>query len=161
MSSARKQFAVIVCLMLAISMLTGCGSEAKKEMQTAVSSANELIEKTGKPYDAATKKNLEKAIASADGAKDDDAYVKVTKKVKTTARAYQNSVKQLKQVTNPKEAFLIERAKTVGTITNVETATEENDPNKLLGKSDGYTSYIAMKSSLVTDDYYKDMSVAC
>lgn len=158
MSSARKQFAVIVCLMLAISMLTGCGSEAKKEMQTAVSSANELIEKTGKPYDAATKKNLEKAIASADGAKDDDAYVKVTKKVKTTARAYQNSVKQLKQVTNPKEAFLIERAKTVGTITNVETATEENDPNKLLGKSDGYTSYIAMKSSLVTDDYYKDMS---
>ena len=93
MSSARKQFAVIVCLMLAISMLTGCGSEAKKEMQTAVSSANELIEKTGKPYDAATKKNLEKAIASADGAKDDNAYVKVTKKIKHDSKGVSEQCK--------------------------------------------------------------------
>lgn len=107
-----------------------------------------------------TAQNLEEAVADAADAKNDDAYAKAAKNVKTAAKAYQNSVKQRKQVTNPKESFLIERAKTVNTVTNVEAATEGNDPNALLGKSGGYTAYIAMRSSLVEneDGYYKEMS---
>lgn len=67
-----------------------------------------------------TAQNLEEAVADAADAKNDDAYAKAAKNVKTAAKAYQNSVKQRKQVTNPKESFLIERAKTVNTVTNVE-----------------------------------------
>lgn len=63
-------------------------------------------------------------------------------------------------MTNPKELFLIERAKSVDTITDVEAVTEDTDPNNMLNKDGSYTSYIAMKSSLVKDEdsLYKDQS---
>jgi hypothetical protein len=139
-------------------MLTGCGSEAKKAMDKAVDSATALINKGETPYDASTKDKLKKAIASADEAKDDEACQKVTKEIGTATKAYEDSVKQLKQVTNPEESFLIKRAKTVDTITDVEAATEKTDSNKLMNKPGGYTSYIAMKSSLVDDEYSRDES---
>lgn len=157
MKNVKTIMILILCLVFATSMLTGCGSEAKKAMDTAVESATTLLENGDKPFDPATKDNLEKAIASADEAKDDDAYNAVTEEIEAATKAYEDSIKQLKQVTNPDESFLIERAKTVDTITDVEAATEETDINKLMNKPGEYTSYIAMKSSMVEDDYYDSM----
>ena len=143
-----------------MTILAGCGSEAKKAMDSAVESANMLIEKGETPFDTTTKKNLKKVIASADEAKDDEAYQKVTEEITKASKAYEDSVKQMRQVTNPKESFLIERAKTVDSVTDVEAATEKTDPNKMMNKPGGYKSYIAMKSSMVEgeNDYYKDQS---
>lgn len=157
MKSAKKVLAIVMCLMMVMSVLSACTSEAKKAMTKAVESANELLEKGEEPYDPATKEALEKAVAGAEGAKDDDAFIKVTEDIRTATKAYEDSVKQLKQVTNPEESFLVERCKTVDTITDVEAATEETDQNNLMNKSGGYTSYIAMKSDLVTDEYYAGM----
>lgn len=68
-------------------------------------------------------------------------------------KAYQDSVKQQKQVTEPKEKFLVERAKTVKSVTAVEAATEKTDANTLMNKKGGYYAYVAMKSSLIDDSY--------
>lgn len=160
MKSIKTILLFAVCLVFAVAMMTGCGSEAKKAMDSAVESATTLLEKGDAPYDPATQENLEKAIASAEEAKDDDGYKAVTEEIGTATKAYEDSVKQLKQVTNPEESFLVERAKTVDTITDVEAATEETDVNKLMNKPGEYTSYIAMKSSMVDDEigYYSSMS---
>lgn len=161
MGMTKKLFSLMICLIMVLSLLVGCGdSEAKKEMTSAIESANELLENGDKPYDASKQDALEAAIASADEAKDDDAYKTVTENINSAAKEYEDSVKQLQQVTNPEEAFLIERVKAVDSITDVEAATEETDANKLMNKPGGYTSYIAMKSSLIEDEYgyYKDMS---
>ena len=138
--------------------MTSCASDAKKAMDAAVTSAKELLEQGEVPYDEATKENLETAIASAKEAKDDDAYTKVTEDISVAQKAYEDSVKQLKQITNPEESFLIERCKTVEGITDVEAATEDTDVNNIMNKPGGYTSYIAMRSDLITDDYYSGMS---
>ena len=129
-------------------------------MDSTVKSANTLIEKGETPLDTTTKKNLKKAIASADEAKDDETYQKATEEITKASKAYEDSVKQMRQVTNPKESFLIERAKTVDSVTDVEAATEETDSNKLMNKPGGYKFYIAMKSSMIEDenDYYKNQS---
>ena len=161
MKRTTKLLLIMACLIIGTLVLSACGaSEAEKAMDNAVQAANELLEQGDKPYDPATKKNLEKAIARAEEAEDDDAYNKVTANIEAATKEYTDSVKQLKQVTNPEESFLIERAKTVESITDVEAATEETDVNKLMNKEGGYTSYIAMKSSLIVDeyDYYAEMS---
>ena len=160
MRTTKKIIALSISILLMVTLLAGCGSEAKKAMNEAVSTATELLEKGEKPLDKATKKDLEKAIASADEAKDDDAYAAVTKNINAASKAYKDSVNQLKQVTNPEESFIVERLKTVDSAIAVEAATEETDGNKLMNKPGEYTSYVAMRSSLVTDEYglYDGMS---
>lgn len=160
MKSTKRFVAALLCLFISLVLFTACGSEAKKAMEDAVSTATELIEKGEKPLDKSTKSNLEEAIALSDEAKDDDAYTEVANKITDAAKAYEDSIKQLKQVTNPKESFIIERLKTVESAIDVESATEDTDANKLMNKEGGYTSYVAMKSSWVINDngYYNDMS---
>ena len=156
-----KMFAIMVCFAFLMTTLAGCGgSEVKKEMDSAVSAANELVAAGEEAYDPATLENLENVIASAKEAKDDASYQEVIDNLATATAEYEKSVKQLQQITNPEESFLIERMQGVETVTDVEAATEETDSNKLMNKPGGYTSYIAMKSSLVDDeyDYYKSMS---
>lgn len=62
----------------------------------------------------------------------------------------EKSIQQLKQVTAPKESFVIERIKDIETIVGVEAVTEDNDPNGNLGKSGGYTATIYLSSNLVS-----------
>lgn len=92
MKNVKTIMILILCLVFATSMLTGCGSEAKKAMDTAVESATTLLENGDKPFDPATKDNLEKAIASADEAKDDDAYNAVTEEIEAATKAYEDSI---------------------------------------------------------------------
>ena len=64
-------------------------------------------------------------------------YSETQKNITEKLTAYQNSVKQLAQITNPKDSFIEERLKEVDTIQEVQHATEENDPNGLLNKQGG------------------------
>ena len=149
---ALRNMVLLLCLTMAISF-TGCASEAKKAMDESVDTANELLEKDAEPFDAETETALEKAVKNSEEAEDDDAYKKVKKDIDNAIKAYQDSVKQQKQVTEPKEKFLVERAKTVKSVTAVEAATEKTDANTLMNKKGGYYAYVAMKSSLIDDSY--------
>ena len=156
----KKSICIMVfSIALVLLVLTGCGSEAEKAMDEAVTTANELLDNNkNKPLDPKTKTDLKRAVKNSEEADDDDAYKKATEEITAATKAFEDSVKQLKQVTKPKEEFLVERAKTVKTVTKVEAATEKTDGNKMLHKEGGYTSYIAMKSSMVKDDFYNDQS---
>jgi prefoldin subunit 5 len=61
----------------------------------------------------------------------------------------QNSIAQMKQVTNPSEQFVIQRITGLANITGVEAVTENNDPNGNLGKAGGYTACVYFSSDLV------------
>lgn len=64
-------------------------------------------------------------------------------------QALQDSIDQLKQVTNPSEAFVIERVTGLPNVTGVEAVTETNDPNGKLNKAGGYTASVYFSSDLV------------
>ncbi len=152
MKSKTKNSLIIVLCLIIVLAFTGCGkSDAEKAMDSAAESANALLDSNAKPYDASTKKNLKKAVAKSEDADSEKEYTKVTKEIKSASKAYQDSIKQLKQVTKPKQSFLLERAKKVDTITSVEAATEKTDPNNLINKDGAYYAYIAMKSSMVEE----------
>ena len=152
-----KFLTLIFCFAIIMSF-TGCGSEAKKAMDTSVETANTLLEKNDKPFNPDTKIALKKAVKDSENAENDDEYKKKTKDINDTMTAYKDSIKQQKQVIKPAEEFLIERAKTVKTVKTVQAATEENDPNGQLNKKGGYYSYIAMKSTMINDSYYESQS---
>ena len=78
-------------------------------------------------------------------------YSRAQKNITEKLTAYQNSVKQLAQITNPKDSFIEERLKEVDTIQEVQHATEENDPNGLLNKQGGYTASIYFADNQVTE----------
>jgi len=59
------------------------------------------------------------------------------------------SIKQFKQLTNPKEEFVIQRLKTIDEITDVQGVTEDNDPNGKLNKAGGYTATVYFVSKNV------------
>lgn len=63
--------------------------------------------------------------------------------------ALENSIKQMQQVTNPAEAFVIERIKDLPTVKGVQAVTEDNDPNGKLNKQGGYTATVFLASEQV------------
>ena len=63
--------------------------------------------------------------------------------------AYDTSINQYKQLTNPSEDFVIQRLKTVDEIADVRAVTEDNDPNGKLNKPGGYTATVYFESKNV------------
>lgn len=63
--------------------------------------------------------------------------------------AYDTSIRQYKQLTNPSEDFVIQRLKNVDEIADVRAVTEDNDPNGQLNKPGGYTATIYFESKNV------------
>lgn len=61
----------------------------------------------------------------------------------------ENGIKQLKQVTNPSQDFVMARLKEVPGILNMAPVTEDNDPNGNLNKVGGYTSTVYFESQNV------------
>ena len=76
-------------------------------------------------------------------------YTSLLQQIADSRKAYEDSVKQLKQVTVPTEAFVIERVQAVEGVTGVSAVTEDNDPNEKLGKQGGYTAQIYFSYNLV------------
>ena len=66
-------------------------------------------------------------------------------------KSYEDSVAQLKQITNPSEQFVIERLTGLPNVIGVEAVAEGNDPNGNLGKQGGYTASVIFRSDLVPE----------
>lgn len=158
MKIGKSKILVLLLCALVVLSFTGCGSEAKKDLNGSVKKANSLLEKNEKPFDVNTKTRLEKVVKSSKNAKNDTEYNKLRKEIDDAMKAYKNSIKQEQQVTEPEENFIIERVKTVKTVINVEAATEETDGNRMLNKDGGYYSFVAMKSSMIEDSYIAGLS---
>ena len=80
-------------------------------------------------------------------------YSAVFEKLENTQKALEDSILQNQQVTNPSEAFVIERLTGLPGITMIEAATEDNDPNGNLHKTGGYTAAVFFIYDQVTDSY--------
>ena len=76
-------------------------------------------------------------------------YSGVLDSLSSAKRELQDSIAQLKQVTNPSEAFVVGRITGLANVVGVEAATETNDPNGNLGKAGGYTAAVYFSSDLV------------
>ena len=63
--------------------------------------------------------------------------------------ALEASIKQMQQVTNPDEVFVINRIKNLPAVRGVQAVTEDNDPNGNLNKQGGYTATVYLASTLV------------
>lgn len=145
--------------------------EKNTELDNAISSAEELINKAEPAYDENAISQLETAVSDAKTVRV-DAPSKMPSKVEEindlvnnslsnvdynvtleslsqTKKAYEDSVKQLKQITCPDETFVIERLREVDGITGVSAATEDNDPNGQLGKQGGYTAQVYFSYNLI------------
>lgn len=132
------------------------------ELENLMADAESLIALAEQPLEESTLTSLESYVSKAKTIKKDvperpkklEEIIKATEEISaidyneitndlTEAKtAYENSVKQLKQVTAPTEAFVIERVQSVSGVTGVSAATEDNDPNKQLGKQGGYTAQV-------------------
>lgn len=64
-------------------------------------------------------------------------------------KAVNDSIEQMKLVTNPTETFVIERLQAVEGIGDISAVTEDNDPNGQLGKDGGYTATVYFTSPLI------------
>ncbi len=77
-------------------------------------------------------------------------YSETIKNLSDKQTLYQNSILQLKQITNPSNTFVEERLKEISSITGVQSVTENNDPNNKLNKQGGYTASVYFIDNQVT-----------
>lgn len=156
--------------------------EALDEKNAAVDAAvTELTEVMGsevKPLDDSTMTACEDAISAAQGAKvaapemaeateDIQAQVEELDAVDYSERlaamddakvALENSIMQREQITNPTDAFVIQRLAGIDHIQSPTAVTEEMDPNGMLNKQGGYTATVYFLSDLVDQSrvYYDE-----
>jgi hypothetical protein len=140
------------------------------EVDAAIADLQALQAGEDKPLDEATDTAASNAIGQAQAAKqsapempsETDAINEAAKQVDEMGdyegilasladakQALQDSIDQLKQVTNPSESFVIQRLNGLANITGAEAVTEDNDPNGNLGKAGGYTAAVYFASDLV------------
>jgi hypothetical protein len=85
-------------------------------------------------------------IADIEGLGD---YGTLIVQVSESRAALEASIKQMQQVTNPGEVFVINRIKDLPTVRGVQAVTENHDPNGNLNKQGGYTATVYLASTLV------------
>lgn len=140
------------------------------KFQKRIDEAEELVNKGETPYDSAALENLQIALTDAKNvmveipeipSETDEInlaaekleqpidYSKQEDNLTKSTDDFSNSVKQLVQVTHPKESFILERLKGVNSVVKASPVTEDNDPNGNLNKEGGYTSTIYFESSKV------------
>lgn len=145
-------------------------SQRNEELDKAIARLQELMGSEERPYDPSVLDAASSAIGEAQGAKCDvpempsgtDEIIAAAEEIEgmgdysTQLEALagaqanlQDSIDQLKQVTNPTEQFVIGRLTGLPNITGVEAVTEDNDPNGNLNKQGGYTSTVYFSSDLV------------
>ena len=151
--------------------------EKNVEVDAAITSLTEVMGSEVKPLDDTTMTACEEAISAAQGAKvtapemaeateDIEAQVEELEAVDYTEQlaamdeakvALENSIKQREQITNPTDAFVIQRLTGVEHIQSPTAVTEEMDPNGQLNKQGGYTATVYFLSDLVDqNDVYVD-----
>ena len=145
--------------------------EAKNtELTSAMNDAQKILDKKEAVYDNTTKEAFITALSDAKAAQrkipdlpkktaDIDAetkklsepldYSSVINAISEKQTAYQNSVLQMKQITNPNEDFVIQRLKGIPNISGYQAVTEDHDPNGNLNKQGGYTSTVYFSTPLI------------
>lgn len=144
--------------------------EKNAELDELVASLQGLVDSGDVPFDDGVLADAKSALESANSArvsvgdiptKTEDIIAKTQKlntpvdyadiitRLTSATVSFKNSVLQLKQVTNPTEAFVIERLRTIDEIGGVQAVTEENDPNGNLNKPGGYTATVYFESKNV------------
>lgn len=78
-------------------------------------------------------------------------YTTEKKNLRVKNQKYLASVRQLKQITNPSNTFVESRLKEIDTISDVQSATEDNDPNQGLNKQGSYTAAVYFADNEVTN----------
>lgn len=140
------------------------------ELDKAIANLQQVIDSGEPPYDEMTLANAKTSMESAKAAqitigempKGKKEIIAKTQelntpidyspdimKLETAKKALEDSIKQLKQITNPTEGFVIERLQTISDVVGMEAVTEDNDPNKKLNKAGGYTSTVYFESKNV------------
>lgn len=145
--------------------------EAKNtELTSAMNDAQKILDKKESVYDNTTKEAFITALSDAKAAQrkipdlpkktaDINAetkklsepldYSSVINAISEKQTAYQNSVLQMKQITNPNEDFVIQRLKGIPNISGYQAVTEDHDPNGNLNKQGGYTSTVYFSTPLI------------
>lgn len=145
--------------------------EAKNtELTSAMNDAQKILDKKEAVYDNTTKEAFITALSDAKAAQrkipdlpkktaDINAetkklsepldYSSVINAISEKQTAYQNSVLQMKQITNPNEDFVIQRLKGIPNISGYQAGTEDHDPNGNLNKQGGYTSTVYFSTPLI------------
>lgn len=145
--------------------------EAKNtELTSAMNDAQKILDKKEAVYDNTTKEAFITALSDAKAAQrkipdlpkktaDVNAetkklsepldYSSVINAISEKQTAYQNSVLQMKQITNPNEDFVIQRLKGIPNISGYQAVTEDHDPNGNLNKQGGYTSTVYFSTPLI------------
>ena len=145
--------------------------EAKNtELTSAMNDAQKILDKKEAVYDNTTKEAFITTLSDAKAAQrkipdlpkktaDITAetkklsepldYSSVINAISEKQTAYQNSVLQMKQITNPNEDFIIQRLKGIPNISGYQAVTEDHDPNGNLNKQGGYTSTVYFSTPLI------------
>lgn len=140
------------------------------ELTSAMNDAQKILDKKEAVYDTTTKEAFITALSDAKAAQrkipdlpkktaDINAetkklsepldYSSVINAISEKQTAYQNSVLQMKQITNPNEDFVIQRLKGIPNISGYQAVTEDYDPNGNLNKQGGYTSTVYFSTPLI------------
>lgn len=140
------------------------------ELDQVTGGAQALVDAGEPPFDEAALSDAEAAIAAAQQAKravpdmpEKTAEINaeteklsqpldhsaVIAEVQNTQKALEASIQLRKQVTNPPEAFIVERLEGLASIDGVQAVTEEHDPNGNLNKQGGYTAAVYFASPLI------------
>ena len=145
--------------------------EAKNtELASAMNDAQKILDKKEAVYDNTTKEAFITALSDAKAAQrkipdlpkktaDINAetkklsepldYSSVINAISEKQTAYQNSVLQMKHITNPNEDFVIQHLKGIPNISGYQAVTEDHDPNGNLNKQGGYTSTVYFSTPLI------------
>lgn len=151
-----------------------------EKLDTAIQSAQKILDSKEIPYDQETFTNLQviisqskenmKAIPSLPK-KTDDINKETTileepvdysddiKQIESAQENAVNSITQYKQITNPTGDFIVGRLDKIEQINDIQAVTEENDPNGNLNKQGGYTSAIFFTSTNVNQDEFSTNDV--
>ena len=117
-----------------------------EELKTSISNTKKEIRKVPKMKTSTSEieKQAKAIAASVD-------YSESQKNLSEKMANYQKSVKQLKQITNPGSSFVEERLREIDTVTEIQSATENHDPNGHLNKQGGYTASVYFSDNQVTE----------
>lgn len=144
-----------------------------QSLQTAISDLQALVDSEIPPLDETTLETANEAITEAESriveipeipskleeiqasteelkAKTDCSEIMET--LSSANEALSNSIRQMEQVTNPTEDFVIERLTGLPNVVEMAAVTEDNDPNGNLSKAGGYTACVYFSSDLVNQD---------
>lgn len=143
--------------------------EKNAEVDAAIADLTEAMKSEIAPLDETKMDACEKSISTAQGAKitapemaseteeikaqtaeiEKTDYTSVLESIATAKTELQNSIRQREQVTNPTDAFVIQRLSGVEHIQTPTAVTEDMDPNGQLNKQGGYTATVYFLSDQV------------